>query len=115
MSLAQTSFNQMGFPEAIWVFLSIGYLVENSANQKSQASNSALYETVTVKKDYLFGAYQANDPVKSATVTVEKTKEEIATATATGQFSALGKMALFPGFMLACYLALMFHFNSKGG
>ena len=39
----------------------------------------------------------------------------IATATTTGQFSALGKMALFPIFMLACYLALMAYFKSRGG
>ena len=31
------------------------------------------------------------------------------------QFSALGKMAMFPLFMLACYLALIAYFKTKGG
>jgi len=39
----------------------------------------------------------------------------IANATTTGQFSALGKMALFPIFGLACYLGLIVYFKSKGG
>ena len=33
----------------------------------------------------------------------------------TGQFSALGKMAVFPAFMLVCYLALIAYFKTKGG
>jgi hypothetical protein len=53
--------------------------------------------------------------VKSAAVTDEKSQAEIQTATTTGQFSALGKMALFPIFMLACYLALIVYFRSRGG
>lgn len=93
----------------------IGYLQESSATHKLAASNPAIYQTVTVEKDYLLGAYQAIDPVKSAAVTEEKAKEAIAAATTTGQFSALGKMAFFPAFMLAGYLALIFYFKSRGG
>ena len=73
------------------------------------------YQTVTVEKNYLLGKYQAIDPVKSAAVTDAASTTAIATATATGQFSALGKMALFPIFMLACCLALMAYFKSRGG
>ncbi len=93
----------------------IGYLQETSATQKLQASNPAIYQTVTVEKNYLLGKYQAIDPVKSAAVTDEKAQAEITTATTTGQFSALGKMALFPAFMLACYIALILYFKSRGG
>ena len=42
-------------------------------------------------------------------------KAAITNATTTGQFSALGKMALFPLFMLASYLALLAYFKSRGG
>jgi hypothetical protein len=70
---------------------------------------------VTVQKGYLLGTYQAIDPVKSALVTDEQAQGEIKAATTTGQFSALGKMALFPVFMLACYLALLAYFKSRGG
>jgi len=93
----------------------IGYLQETSATKQLAATNPALYETVTVKKDYLLGAYQAIDPVKSAAITEEKAQADLKTATTTGQFSALGKMALFPAFMLACYLALIAFFRTKGG
>ncbi len=93
----------------------IGYLQETAATQKLQASNSAIYETVKVEKNYLLGKYQAIDPVKSAAVVEVKAKEEITAATTAGQFSALGKMAMFPAFMLVCYLALIGYFKSKGG
>jgi len=53
--------------------------------------------------------------VKSAAITEEKAQADLKTATTTGQFSALGKMALFPAFMLACYLALIAFFRTKGG
>jgi MFS family permease len=93
----------------------IGYLQESSATKQLESANPALYQTVTVQKNYLLGAYQAIDPVKSAAVLGEKSQEEIKAATTTGQFSALGKMALFPIFTLACYLALVGYFKSRGG
>ena len=93
----------------------IGYLQETSATHQLQASHPALYQTVTVQKNYLLGAYQAIDPVKSAAVTGDAEQAAIKSVTVTGQFSALGKMALFPSAMLACYLALMFYFKSRGG
>jgi len=93
----------------------IGYLQETSATRQLETTNPALYQTVTVEKNYLLGKYQAIDPVKSAAVTEEAAQAAIKEATTTGQFSALGKMALFPTFMLACYLSLMFYFKSRGG
>jgi MFS family permease len=93
----------------------IGYLQESSATKQLESSNPALFQTVTVEKNYLLGKYLAIDPVKSIAVTADADKETIQTATTTGQFSALGKMALFPIFMLACYLALIAYFKSKGG
>ena len=93
----------------------IGYLQESSATKQLAATNPALYQTVTIGKHYLLGAYKTIDPVKAAAATDESSKEEIKTATTTGQFSALGKMALFPLFMLASYLALIAYFKSRGG
>ena len=93
----------------------IGYLQESTATQKLAASNPALYQTVTVQKDYLLGKYQAIDPVKSAVVVDEKSQADIKKATTTGQFSALGKMAFFPLFMLGGYLVLLAYFKSRGG
>jgi MFS family permease len=93
----------------------IGYLQESSATKQLESANPALYQTVTVQKTYLLGAYQAIDPVKSAQVTDVQSQGDLAAATTTGQFSALGKMALFPVFMLVCYLGLLAYFKSRGG
>jgi MFS family permease len=93
----------------------IGYLQESSATKQLESANPALYQTVTVEKHYLLGAYKAIDPAKAAAVTDDSSKEQVKAATTTGQFSALGKMALFPIFTLACYLALIVYFKSRGG
>jgi hypothetical protein len=93
----------------------IGYLQESSATKQLASANPALYQTVTIEKSYLLGAYKAIDPIKAAAVTDNTLKEQLNTATTTGQFSALGKMALFPLFMLACYLVLIAWFKSRGG
>ncbi len=93
----------------------IGGLQESSATQKLSASNPALYQSVTKESSYLLGKYQAIDPDKAAALTSDTDKADLKTATVTGQFSALGKMAFFPLFMLAGYLALIAYFKTKGG
>jgi MFS family permease len=93
----------------------IGYLQESSATKQLESANPALYQTVTVEKNYLLGKYQAIDPVKSAAVTDAASTTTIATATTTGQFNALAKMAMFPLFTFACYLVLLIYFKSRGG
>ena len=75
----------------------------------------ALYQQVTMKQNYLLGAYEAIDPAKSAAVTDAKSQSDLQAATTAGKFSALGKMAMFPLFTFACYLALIFYFKSRGG
>ena len=93
----------------------IGYLQESTATAKLAAANPALYQSVTKESNYLLGKYQAIDPDKTAAVTDEASKQTIANAITASQFSALGKMALFPTFMLLGYLGLLFYFKSKGG
>ena len=93
----------------------LGYMQESSTTQQLRAADSALYQTVTVKKDYLLGAYEAIDPAKSAAVTGEKSVAELKSAETAGQFSALGKMAMFPAFTFAAYLALLLYFKARGG
>lgn len=93
----------------------LGYMQESSTTQQLHAANPALYQQVTVKKDYLLGAYEAIDPVKSAAVTDAKSQADLQTATTAGKFSALGKMAMFPAFTFTCYLAVIFYFKSRGG
>jgi MFS family permease len=93
----------------------LGYMQETSTTRQLQAVNPALYEQVTVKKDYLLGAYVAIDPEKRAAIQDEKSQADIKSAETTGKFNALGRMAMFPAFMLVCYLALSVYFKSKGG
>lgn len=93
----------------------IGYLQETTATHQLAKEAPAIYQSVTMDKDYLLGAYKAIDPVKAAAVTSTEGKTALKAASTAGQFNALGKMAAFPAFMLVCYLGLMFYFKSKGG
>jgi MFS family permease len=93
----------------------LGYMQESSTTQQLRATDPALYQQVTVKKEYLLGGYEAIDPDKRAAITDEKLLSEIKSAETTGKFSALGKMAMFPFFTFACYLALLVYFKSRGG
>jgi MFS family permease len=93
----------------------IGYLKDSTATKTLEAKNPAIYKDVTKESTYLLGKYQAIDPDKAATVTTDEGKAALAAANTAGQFSALGKMAMFPAFMLVCYLALIGYFKTKGG
>jgi len=93
----------------------LGYMQESSTTQQLQAVNPALYQMVTIKQNYLLGAYVAIDPEKKAALTDETAQAEIKSAETAGKFSALGKMAMFPAFTFACYLALILYFKTKGG
>ena len=53
------------------------------------------------------------DPEKKAAVADEKSQSEIKSAETAGQFSALGKMAMFPAFTFVCYLRLSFISNPR--
>ncbi len=93
----------------------IGYLQESSATQQLATANPGLYQKVTVDKHYLLGDYRAIDPEKAVAVTDNSDTTQIQSATTTGQFNALAKMALFPLFLFACYVILILYFKSRGG
>ncbi len=98
----------LGFPY-------IGYLQEKTTTGILQEKAPALYQTVTKDADYVLGAYKSVDPEKAAAVTAATEKATLAEVTKAGQFGALGKMAFFPMFMLACYIAMAMYFKGKGG
>src|SRR5258708_2137175 len=97
----------------------IGYLQESTATKELNAKNPALYQSVTAQKSWVLspvlGDYTAIDPLKESAVQDASLKETINQAKTVSQFSALGKMAMFPGFMLCGYLCLIVYFRSKGG
>src|SRR4029078_6525294 len=94
------------------------FLQESTATKNLEKNNPALYQTVTTEKTYKLGVamnYRAIDPVKAAAVSDTAGKDALKTANTAGQFSALGKMAGFPTFMVCGYLILLAYFKSKGG
>lgn len=93
----------------------IGALQEKTATAELTASGSAAAKSVLVEKSYLLGKYDAIDPTKATGLTDPKDKAALEAANKAGQFAALGKMAIFPSFMLACYILLFLYFKSKGG
>jgi MFS family permease len=95
----------------------IGALQEKTATQKLLAEAPATAQAVLVEKSYVLGAYQAIDPEKAAAAAAAsaETKTALASANLAGQFDALGKMALFPAIMLACYIGIFLYFRSRGG
>ncbi|MGB0416726.1 MAG: MFS transporter [Coraliomargarita sp.] len=92
----------------------IGFLQESSVTSAIQEELPAIYEGVTQESDYLLGQYSALNPdalgelpepvLSEANVLIERETQ-----------GALAKMCMFPGFMLACYLGLIFYFKSQGG
>ena len=93
----------------------IGYLQESTATKLLEASNPQVAQSVTVQKSYLLGDYRAIDPGKEAAVTSKDDQTAILNAKTASQFSALGKMAVFPAVMLCGYLILIVYFRSRGG
>jgi hypothetical protein len=90
-------------------------LQEQAATADLTASNPAVAAQVIEKKEYFGQSYEAISPDKSAAVTDQTAKDAVAASVKAGQFDALAKMALFPTFMLVCYIILFVYFKSRGG
>ena len=93
----------------------IGALQERTASAELRASSPEVAEQILVEKPYLGVTYAAIDPERAREVTAPEAKEAVKAAETAGQFDALAKMALFPTFMLACYIGLGMYFKSRGG
>ena len=93
----------------------IGYVQAQTASVDLQDKSAIVADAVIVDKEFMGISYQAIDPDKEKTVTDEAGLEALKNAKKSGSFEALGKMVMFPAFMLACYVALFLYFKSKGG
>lgn len=94
----------------------IGALQEKTASAELGASAAQLGQSVLVdKQHWLVGEYSAIDPEKAAKIADPASVATIGSAVKAGQFGALANMALFPAFMLVCYIALFLYFRSRGG
>ena len=92
----------------------IGYLQESSVTSAIEAEMPAVFEQVTAESDYLLGQYTALNAEALLLLDAE-VQAEAAEISERETQGALAKMAIFPAFMLACYIGLIFYFKSQGG
>jgi MFS family permease len=96
----------------------IGAMTEKTAQAAITRDVSAdAYQMVAKEGKYVLGKYNAVDAEKVAVLatTDAETAAKITTARNNANQSALSKIAIFPAFMLVCYLGLIIHFRSRGG
>ncbi|CAN5322373.1 MFS transporter [soil metagenome] len=93
----------------------IGFIQDQTAASRLAATDSAAAEVVLVESSYMKIQYQAINQRRADQVTDETAVAAIEEAQKAGQFDALAKIAIFPGFMLACYIALFLYFKARGG
>lgn len=92
----------------------IGKLTEDSIKDTIDAKDSAVYSSISKEDTYFLGKYNAVDNEKVATL--EKAKQdEVNGLIKTGKQASLARIAIFPVFMLACYIGLIYYFKSRGG
>lgn len=93
----------------------IGAIQEQTASAELKERSSVVAAQVVEQKSMYGVEYDAIAPQKAEQVTDPAAKDAIAAANKAGQFDALAKMALFPTFMLVCYIILFLYFKSRGG
>jgi Na+/melibiose symporter-like transporter len=94
----------------------IGKMTEDSIKASvEEATSEEKYQSVSKESTYFLGDYTAVDTEKVDALTDEKEQETIKESIQSGKQGSLASIAIFPVFMLLCYLGLIFHFKSKGG
>lgn len=80
------------------------------------ADNSPKIADVVVEEKRYFGLpYRAINSEKGEQLQDEAATKALAEAELAGQLATPAKIAIFPAFMLVCYIAMFFYFKSKGG
>jgi MFS family permease len=94
----------------------IGAIQEKKATAELKEKNAAVAARVVEDKTLFGQPYQAVNPDKAEIVSKEpEAKAAIAEAKKVSEFDALATMALFPTFMLICYIILFAYFKARGG
>ena len=92
-----------------------GYIQDTKVDRDLEAQNKMVYEEVIQPpKPSVFGAVKAVDPKKVAALP-EAAKAEVATIQDAAKRNVLVVTAIFPCFMLVCYLGLIIYFKARGG
>ncbi len=97
----------------------LGYFQDTAVNSNlvayDEANNTSLHDSyVTLQKTGVFGRYEALDGDAVAQAS-EADRAAISEVQSAAKKDALKTVAIFPIFMLLCYLGLIFYFRSKGG
>jgi len=93
----------------------IGKMTEDSIKASVEEATSAeTYSSISEEKTYFLGDYTAVNAKKAGALT-GAAKEAVKESIDQGKQGSLARVALFPVFMLVCYIALIFHFKNKGG
>ena len=92
----------------------IGKLTEDSIKDTIEKSTPGTYETISKEDTYFLGKYNAVDGDKVATLDDAK-QGEVDELIKTGKQSSLARITIFPIFMLACYIGMIFYYKSRGG
>ena len=92
-----------------------GFIQDTKVDRELLAANPAVYAQIIKKpKESVFGPYRAVDPAKVETLPKDA-KEQVNGIQDAAKRNVLVTTAIFPGIMLACYLALILYFKAKGG
>ena len=93
----------------------IGKMTEDSIKVSVEEATSAeTYEKISNDSTYFLGDYTAVDATKVGDLPEEE-KATVQESIQSGKQGSLASVAIFPVFMLACYIALIFYFRGKGG
>ena len=93
----------------------IGKMTEDSIKASVEEATSAdTYQKISNDSTYFLGDYTAVDASKIGDLPEEE-QTKVQASMQTGKQGSLASVAIFPVFMLACYLALIFYFKGRGG
>ena len=93
----------------------IGKMTEDSIKASVEESTSAeTYESISTESTYFLGDYTAVEGEKISSLSTED-QVSVNESIKKGKQGSLARVALFPLFMLLCYVALILHFKNKGG
>ena len=91
----------------------IGKMAEDSVKASiEEATDAETYSSISNESTYFLGDYTAVDAGKIGNLAEEK-QEVVKESIQKGKQGSLASVAIFPMFMLICYLALIFHFKSR--
>ena len=93
----------------------IGKMTEDSIKVSvEEATDADTYKSISNESTYFLGDYTAIDAEKVGKLPEDK-KGKIEESIQSGKQGSLASVAVFPFFMLVCYVALILYFKNKGG